>query len=373
MGQLEVLDPPLHQQSTAAQHHDILADRLDVGEQVAGEQQAHPLVAGQVDGQVEDVVAARRVHAVGRLVEDQEPRVVHDGGGDLQPLLHPRRVGIAATVPGLAQADVIEHLVGAPKGVAVPHPHQLARIRRRRDPGHPREEALILGDEADGLADGQRLRADVHAQDPAAPRIERDQAQQGPDHRGLARAVGAQQADGPLGHRERQAPQRRHLAVGLGHVLQLDQHRRSRRPGTGGFAHRAARPGSPPPAHSRDGRGYYGTVRPAAASTSPVRRPWFAAEDGEGPSHHGLRTRGQEENFHVLRSESPGSARRTPTPRPGSPHLISLNHRQEKQAVVACNEDEPPATRFFRITPSIHTMTHPFSLFVTVAAGGVPQ
>ena len=60
------------------------------------------------------------------------------------------------------------------------------------------------------------------------PESMRDQAQQGPDHRRLARAVGAQQADRPLRQRDRQAPQRRDLAVGLGHILQLDQHRRSR-------------------------------------------------------------------------------------------------------------------------------------------------
>ena len=50
-----------------------------------------------------------------------------------------------------------------------------------------------------------RSRADIHAQDPAASRIERDEAQQRPDHRRLARPVGAQQADGPFGQHDRQA------------------------------------------------------------------------------------------------------------------------------------------------------------------------
>ena len=76
---------------------------------------------------------------------------------------------------------------------------------------------------------------------------------------------------------------------------------------------------------------------------------------------------GQEDKrktLHLLRSEPPRSARRALTPWPGSPHLIGLNRRQEKQAMVACNEDKSPVTRFFRITPPIHTMTHPFSLSV---------
>ena len=42
--------------SSAAPHHQhVVADRLDVEHEVAGEQQAHPLVVREVAGQLEDL------------------------------------------------------------------------------------------------------------------------------------------------------------------------------------------------------------------------------------------------------------------------------------------------------------------------------
>ena len=58
----------------------------------------------------EHLVAAGRVEAVGRLVEQQQPRVVDERLGELDPLLHPGRVAADRAVALLVQADVAQDL-----------------------------------------------------------------------------------------------------------------------------------------------------------------------------------------------------------------------------------------------------------------------
>ena len=58
----------------------------------------------------EHLVAAGRVEAVGRLVEQQQPRVVDERLGELDPLLHAGRVAADRAVALLVQPDVAQHL-----------------------------------------------------------------------------------------------------------------------------------------------------------------------------------------------------------------------------------------------------------------------
>ena len=60
----------------------------------------------------EHLVAAGRVEAVGRLVEQQQPRVVDERLGELDPLLHAGRVAADRAVALLVQPDVAEDLGG---------------------------------------------------------------------------------------------------------------------------------------------------------------------------------------------------------------------------------------------------------------------
>ena len=128
---LHLLDVALRQQFAAAEHEHVVAHRLDVRQQVAGEEQAHPLAVRQVAGQLDHLLAAGRVHAVRRLVEDQQLRVVDDRRGELQPLLHAGGVRLDRAVARLVEADVVEHLVGALHGVGAA-PCRTVRRRRRR-------------------------------------------------------------------------------------------------------------------------------------------------------------------------------------------------------------------------------------------------
>ncbi len=196
MGLLEHIDPPACQQPPAAQNHHMVADRFDVGEQVAREQQAHSLVVGQVACQFQDLVAAGRVHAVGGLVEDQKPGVVHQRPCDLEPLLHAGGIRLDPAVSRLAEPDVIEHFVSPPQGVAGLHSDQFSRVGDKLDADQARKQTLILRYQSDHLANGKPLPADVHSQHPPAARVDPDQPQQRPDHRRLAGPVGAKQARG---------------------------------------------------------------------------------------------------------------------------------------------------------------------------------
>ena len=63
-----------------------------------------------------DRLAADRVEAGGRLVEEQHPRLVDERRGEVEPAPHPARVGADAAVGGLLEADAVEQRVAAALG-----------------------------------------------------------------------------------------------------------------------------------------------------------------------------------------------------------------------------------------------------------------
>src|SRR5205823_1986593 len=89
--------------------------------------------------------------------------------------------------------------------------------------------ALVLGHEPDPLADVEPAGADVEAEDLAGARVDADEAEQGADEGGLARAVGAEQADGAGAGLDRQVAQGGDRAIRLGDVTQPKEHRLSRK------------------------------------------------------------------------------------------------------------------------------------------------
>ena len=144
---------------------EVVADALDLAEQVAGHDDGDAeLVAGAAD-EVEHLIAAGRVEPVRGLVEEQELRVVDERLGQLDALLHARRVAAHGPVALLEEADVAQHVGGALAG------------RRARQAGHARHvvdevgrrdvggQAVVLGHVADELADGQPLAGDVEVED----------------------------------------------------------------------------------------------------------------------------------------------------------------------------------------------------------------
>src|SRR5207247_7589562 len=144
---------------------------------------------GQVAGEVDYLFAAGRVHAVGRLVKDEQLRIVNNRRGELEALLHAGRIGLNGTIAGLVQTDVVEHLVRPLHGVRPSHAAQFTGVGDELDTGNGREEALVLRHEPDRLPDVQPPTADVHSEDFAAAGVDGAQAEQGADQGGLAGAV----------------------------------------------------------------------------------------------------------------------------------------------------------------------------------------
>ena len=104
-----------------------VADLLDLAEEVAGQDDRDPeLVAGPAD-ELEHLVAAGGIEAVGRLVEQEQPGVVDERLGELDPLAHPGRVAADRPVALLVQADVAEDVGGPLAGGRPGSPDSWAR------------------------------------------------------------------------------------------------------------------------------------------------------------------------------------------------------------------------------------------------------
>ena len=142
-------------------HHDVVAGELDVGQQVRRQDQVHALVVGEVADQLEHLVAALRVHAVGRLVEEEQVGIVDQRLGQLDPLLHAGGIGLDVAVARLAQAHVVEHLVRALHRVGARQPGQLPAVGDEGHRGHAGDVRVGLRHVADAAADLERLGRDV--------------------------------------------------------------------------------------------------------------------------------------------------------------------------------------------------------------------
>jgi hypothetical protein len=121
------------QQTARLDRHQVVADPLDLAQQVRGDHDRHAELGTDPGDQLQHRVAARRVEPDGRLVEQQHPGVADQRLGQLDPLLHAGRVGADLPVPLLVQPDVPQRLRGPLLG------------RGRRQPGHPAQVRDELG------------------------------------------------------------------------------------------------------------------------------------------------------------------------------------------------------------------------------------
>ena len=174
--------------------------------------------------ELENFVAAGRVHAVGRLVENQQLRIVDDGRGQLEPLLHAGGIRFDLAIAGLAQPDIVEHFVRPLQGILTRHADKLAGIGDELDADHLRKQALVFRREADQPADVELAMAKIHAQHFARAAIDRDQPEQRANHRRLAGTVRAEQTDRAERDADREIVERGDRAVGLGDAFELKQH-----------------------------------------------------------------------------------------------------------------------------------------------------
>jgi hypothetical protein len=137
--------------------------------------------------------AATRVQAGGRLVEEHDPRVAHQGHGQVQPAPHTAGVGGGQLLGRLHQVEALQQLGGAarPLGpvqvVQVGHQQQVLLageqiVYRRELPGH-----------ADHAADRVGLGGQIVPGHPHLTGVGGDERGQDMHGRGLAGTIGAQQ------------------------------------------------------------------------------------------------------------------------------------------------------------------------------------
>ena len=109
--------------------------------------------------QLENLFLAFGIQAIGRLVEKDNLRVVDDRLGQLEPLLHPGRVGVDLPVALLAHANKIEQLMRPlPRGLER-KPAQLRAIGHVLAADHAGDVAILFRRVAHPLADLAALAA----------------------------------------------------------------------------------------------------------------------------------------------------------------------------------------------------------------------
>jgi hypothetical protein len=185
---VELLDGSLERQRALLDHQQVVADAIDLAEEVAGDEDGDALV-GERAHQAAHLDDAGGVESVGRLVEDQQGWVGQQGGGDAEALLHPEGVALEGVAGTVGETDPLEGLVD-PLGVDPADPRQDQQV------GTARQRGVERGSLDEGPDPGQvagRVGEGLAEHGPGAfcwP----DQSEQHPDGCGLACPVGANEA-----------------------------------------------------------------------------------------------------------------------------------------------------------------------------------
>ena len=246
-----------------AQDRDAIADLVDLVDEMGDEDDRKPS-AFELAHDAEKEFGLFRVEARGRLVEDEDPRVLFERARDRHQLLNGDRIGAEGTFDVDVDAEPLEPFLGAfarlaPRDQAeparLPAERQVLRHRHRRD------EIDFLVDRAD--AERARLPRSVDLDGVAVQAnfalVPAQGAGHDLDQRRLAGAVLAHQRMDLAGiDPEIDAVERANARKGLGDADHLDSRR-------GGFAHLATF------VWTCFGRRRHETPAPADASASRVQ------------------------------------------------------------------------------------------------------
>jgi hypothetical protein len=181
-------------------HPDAVAELVGLVQVVRGEHD-RGAAGGQVADHLPHLLPARRVQTGGRLVEEQHVRGENQAGGDVEPAAHAAGERLRRLVGRLGQAELLEQFVGALPG------RRLADVEQPAEhdqvlPGAERVvDRGVLPGQADPAPHQPGLRPYVVAGDLGPAAVRPDQRAEDAYGRGLAGAVGAQQAvHGAAGH-----------------------------------------------------------------------------------------------------------------------------------------------------------------------------
>ena len=183
LGQRAVLHGP-----TGAQDADPVAERLDLGQDVAREQH-RAAGAGLLAHALREHRLHQRVEARGGLVEQQQLDV---GGerGDQRHLL-PVPLAVAAAAPGRVEVEALEQVRAAARVDAAPQPAEQVDDLAA---GERRPQVDVAGHVGQPAVQRRRVAPRVAAEQPHRAGVRPQQAEQHPDRGRLAGAVGPQEA-----------------------------------------------------------------------------------------------------------------------------------------------------------------------------------
>src|SRR5690606_32640276 len=162
------------------------------------------------------------IEAVERLVEHQHLRVVHQRRGHPRALAHALRVRLQPPVLRAGQVDEVDRPAGG--GLRVGQPVQTGAGEHELPAGEETVHGLTLADQTDPPVDARVAPGGLAVHEDLAPR-----RRQEPCHhvqqRGLAGAVGPEQAGHARTERHGHVVDRHHVPVPAGHAAQFDTHR----------------------------------------------------------------------------------------------------------------------------------------------------
>ena len=149
----------------AGEDHDLVADPLDLLQQVGREHDVDAELGPDATDQGQHRLALGGVEAVGRLVEQHQQRVVGDRRGQLDPLPLTGREGADRPQALLAQPDLPQDVRGAVDGLLAGQTVDLRQVADEVVGGHVAGEVVVLGGVADALPDLGPDLAGVEAED----------------------------------------------------------------------------------------------------------------------------------------------------------------------------------------------------------------
>ena len=150
---------------------EVVGELVGLLEVLGGEEDGHPLVAGEMRDLVPEGGAALDVEAGGRLVEEEDTGPVQQREGQVEPPLHAARVAADLAVGRIGEADALDQLVPAPGPVGLGHPVERALEAHVIAGREVRVEGRLLQRGADRVPDGGALLDDVVAGDPRDPAV----------------------------------------------------------------------------------------------------------------------------------------------------------------------------------------------------------
>ena len=153
---LERLRRALGDDPAAVDDPDVVGELVGLLQVLGGEEDGGAVVV-QRPHLLPDRLAADRVEAGGRLVEEEHPRFVDERRGEVEPALHAARVAADAAVGGGGEVDPFEQVVGAPPALGGGDALQRRLQADQLAAGHQRVERRFLQGDADRAPHRPRL------------------------------------------------------------------------------------------------------------------------------------------------------------------------------------------------------------------------